>query len=264
MQLNLADPHERGVFFLGRGEEKEVDLVLKAGLRPGDTFIDVGANIGTLTLLASRLVEPHGRVIAFEPNPVIASRVLRSLQDNRIKNATLHQVALSDSSGEMTLRVVGGMAVLGTLAPLSPGDACETGQQFTIPVVRGDDLDLGPPERPVMVKIDVEGWECAVVRGIACFLRASRAAVVTEVEDAWLRRAGTSPVELFDLLTSLGYRAFRIEMRRRNLRYGCWLQRLDGPAALTDTSARQRAFRNVLWLASGSEHERRLANVGVR
>src|SRR6266699_2559349 len=70
-------------------------------LRPGDTFVDVGANIGLFTLIAARLVGPQGRVLSFEPTPETFARLTKNVQTNRLENVSCQQLALSDRAGEM-------------------------------------------------------------------------------------------------------------------------------------------------------------------
>ena len=66
----------------------------------GDGFVDVGANIGTYSLLARRLVGPTGRVVAFEPHPVAAARLRENVELNRIDNIEVHEAAVADVAGE--------------------------------------------------------------------------------------------------------------------------------------------------------------------
>src|SRR4051812_28375689 len=65
--LDISDFHQRGTFFYGQSLDPDVQLCILACLRTGDTFIDVGANIGMHALLAAWAVGPRGRVVAFEP-----------------------------------------------------------------------------------------------------------------------------------------------------------------------------------------------------
>ena len=68
-------------------------------LRPGDTFIDAGANIGLFTLLALSVVGDKGHVHAFEPNPLVAAMLRESLALNAADNVTVHEIGLSDVEG---------------------------------------------------------------------------------------------------------------------------------------------------------------------
>jgi len=73
-------------------------------LRPGMTFIDIGANCGFYTMLADKLVGKYGNVISYEPNPVYAEllRATRNVNDSTFK---IREMALSDSAGKATLTV---------------------------------------------------------------------------------------------------------------------------------------------------------------
>ena len=69
MSLDLGYWSNRATFFLGRYPDLPTQLIMKAYLKPGDTFIDIGANEGMISLLASSLVGRTGKVLSFEPNP---------------------------------------------------------------------------------------------------------------------------------------------------------------------------------------------------
>lgn len=75
-------------------------------VRPGMTFIDIGANCGYYTMLARHLVGPHGRVVAYEPNPVYAE-ILRKTREINDVFFRIREVALSDKVGRVTLSVPG-------------------------------------------------------------------------------------------------------------------------------------------------------------
>lgn len=68
-------------------------------LRPGDTFLDVGANIGVYSLLAASRVGAEGRVIAFEPGPQALHRLVENIQLNSLGNVEVHGCALGDQEG---------------------------------------------------------------------------------------------------------------------------------------------------------------------
>src|SRR5690606_34921798 len=87
LELDPANDYERNVAL--NAYEPVVVSIMRRVLRPGDTFIDGGANLGILTLIGSRLVGPSGRVYAFEPQAAAAERVRAHLTMNGITNVVL-------------------------------------------------------------------------------------------------------------------------------------------------------------------------------
>ena len=90
MRLDLSKWPDRWAYFLGRWYDLETQLLVSDLLGPGDTVIDVGANRGMFTLLASRLVGDAGQVIAFEPNPTCVHILEDELAANNIRNVVVH------------------------------------------------------------------------------------------------------------------------------------------------------------------------------
>jgi FkbM family methyltransferase len=130
-------------------------------LQPGDTFIDVGANIGYYTVLASRLVGSSGRVVAFEPDPVAASFLRKNLLLNAIDGAVVEQKAVSDENGTIQLY----------LAPENKGDhrtipTEEARETIDVEAVRLDDYASSLGGRIDMVKVDTQGAEGFILRGM--------------------------------------------------------------------------------------------------
>jgi tRNA G37 N-methylase Trm5 len=100
MTLDLSDHIER-MIYLGAFEREETGLVLRR-LRPGMTFLDVGANVGYFTFLAARRVGPLGRVIAVEPSPHAFARLDETARVNGL-TVERHAIGLSDRDGQCTL-----------------------------------------------------------------------------------------------------------------------------------------------------------------
>jgi len=84
--------------------ELDTARIIRKLLRPGDTFVDGGANIGYFSLIAAKAVGPAGRVHAFEPQPDNRRRLEEHVAMNSLsKVVTIHPVALSDARGRMEL-----------------------------------------------------------------------------------------------------------------------------------------------------------------
>lgn len=215
MEFDLGNWSERLSWFLGRYHDLALQQMVQKLLRPGDCFVDIGANLGMLSLLASAAVGKDGKVLAFEPNPRMVARVQRVLDRNGIANVTLQQTAISEEAGTAELHEYGGHPGWGSLSDKGPDGAAQTAT-FTVPLQSGDDLLADTdPACPMLMKIDVEGHEVPVLRSLQKTLPSRWPLVICELVDAHQKRAGFSAAELRHELERHGYRAFVIESRRR-------------------------------------------------
>ena len=237
LTLALSDWSQRLSYFLGRYHDLPLQLLMAECLKPGDRFVDVGANIGLITLYASWLVGKGGRVDSFEPNPTCFSAVKAMVEANSLANVHLHNVALSDSDGEATLTLLTESSVAGTLADL-PRDL---GEQITGSVVVetriGAEVLAQDPKPVKLVKIDVEGFEMHVLKGLTGVLSQSRPAVVTEVIESQLRWAGSGRKEIAAFFSALGYEPYSLGEARVGGRMSLRLERVGADveaAAATD------------------------------
>lgn len=143
-----------GNWYCGLHEVHEMAFVLHL-LRPGEHFLDVGANVGSYTVLAGGAV--GARVTAVEPVPATYQHLQRNVALNELgERAHCWQLGLSEQPGE--LRFSSGLDTVNHV--LAEGEDLPA---VTVPVVRLDDL-VGD-DVPVLIKIDVEGHELAVLRG---------------------------------------------------------------------------------------------------
>lgn len=215
MELDIGNWSERLTWFLGRYHDLALQQMVRRVLQPGDCFVDIGANLGMLSLLASAAVGESGRVLAFEPNPRLIARIKRTLARNQIDNVDVVHAAISDQPGTADLHVYSDHPGWGSLSDRGPEGAAETAT-FTVPLQSGDDLLADTdPEQPMLMKIDVEGHEVPVLRSLQKTLPTRWPLVICEFVDAHQKRAGYSAAELRGELERHGYRAFVLEARRR-------------------------------------------------
>jgi FkbM family methyltransferase len=217
------------------GPRLEPELALLARLVPaGSLAVDVGANRGVYTYHLSRAVGPDGEVIAYEPQPELAAYVRTGTA--RAGNVTVRAVALGESPGSARLtiplregRPEPGWATLRS----EPNDP---GLGYDVPVVTLDDELAG--REISFIKIDVEGYELATLRGALATLRRSRPVVLAEIEHAW---SGASVAPTLELLAGLGYGAWAIDTRKpgRPLERVEWSS-FEPPDAINDVVAGQR------------------------
>lgn len=168
-----------GNLYGGLAEFQEMGLVLHA-LRPGDWFVDVGANIGAYTVLASGVCGASS--VAIEPIPKTVEGLLDNIHLNRLESrVTVHNRGAGSAGGN---RVFAAQfdSINHVLAPgeSQPADA------VTVPVESLDVLLAGI--EPAVIKIDVEGFEAEVVRGASSVLRsAALLAVIMELNGGGAR-----------------------------------------------------------------------------
>jgi FkbM family methyltransferase len=189
--------------------EHETREFLKARLRPGDIFLDVGANVGLYTLIASVWVGPTGHVHAFEPASNTHRRLADNVRLNRLSNVTCHSVALSDTSGQATLTVAqDGYDAWNSLGKPCLGNDLDT--EIVGTVTLDDFVDQhGLAGRIRAIKIDVEGWETRVLSGgIKTLSGPDSPVLVVEFTEQAAALAGSSCSECYDTLRELGYQVF--------------------------------------------------------
>jgi FkbM family methyltransferase len=185
--------------------DPETLALLKQLLRPGDTFVDVGANEGYFSVVASRLVGPGGRVVAVEPQARLQPVLARNFQLNACAAATVVPVAISDAPGTRPLLIspdmnsgATGFARRTRYRLPTQATACLTLEQLCAQ----ERLGAG-----VVMKMDIEGWEREALLGSPELLRSGRIrALVLELHPEHLRERGRSADEVTDFLATAGYR----------------------------------------------------------
>jgi FkbM family methyltransferase len=187
-----------GAFYSG-----EVLEAIKMVLHAGDCLVDVGANIGFVTLCASRIVGERGRVLSFEPNTSLVARLERVLAHNRISNVTLLPFAAGSETGEIGFSQDAHHGNNHLIADLAKAPA-------VVPMRRADDVLRGklPEAGNVMVKIDVEGAEMMALLGMPDLIRRPNTSFLVEMCDSRLRQNGSSAAAIFDMMKIAGYSAF--------------------------------------------------------
>lgn len=156
-----------GNIYCGLHEFADMAFLLHV-LQPGDLFVDAGANVGSYTLLASKVI--GAATVAFEPDPDTARDLARNIAANAISNlVSVRQVALGDHAG--TVRFTVGLDTTNHVAGEN-----ETGRE--LPLARLDDFDLSP----TFMKFDLEGFEEQAFAGArATLARPSLIALETEL-----------------------------------------------------------------------------------
>jgi FkbM family methyltransferase len=184
-----------------RKYEQAFDEALFSTLQAGDVVWDVGANIGYYTRRFAQAVGPDGHVVAFEPFPTTAERLRAHMQ--AISNYTLQMTALGAEAGRVMMEA--GEDAMATTSRI----VADTGKGVTVWISTGDDL-IRREDIPVptVLKIDTEGFELDVLRGMTDLLsKPQLRAIFVEVHFGLLSERGQpkAPADIERLLRVAGF-----------------------------------------------------------
>ena len=189
--------------YLGYPSSRVIEEVRK--LVSGDCFLDVGANLGIFSLVAADIVGADGLVVSFEPNRQVFEDLISNVNRSRhscpvilLNQGIANQAELVTLQYEATHTggaYISDQAVPGKLV-------------FVGPIADLAFLDRLIGDRNIILKVDVEGAECGVIRSIfSSYLRSRIGKIIIEIDDSKLARFGESRQSLIQFLTSLGFHA---------------------------------------------------------
>jgi FkbM family methyltransferase len=211
--LKIIAPNSySGLRFIRAGlYERALSNLFRILVRPGMTVVDLGANIGYYTILASGKVGGTGRVYSFEPDPRAYAYLLRNIEINRCTNVEPMQFAVGDGTSTKWFNSDPGLAE--GYVTINPGRA-----SARVDLVSLDEY-FGARGWPSvdLIKLDVEGSEGAALAGMKSLAHRNRKMrIVMEYSDKKLSRANTSPETIVGTLRELGYsRGYIIERRMK-------------------------------------------------
>ncbi len=189
-------PTGQGPYFLGCEPQYEDGVMRQVRQLEGGTFLDIGANIGFITVRAARILDGRGRVIALEPHPGRFASLQRNLELNKLTNASALPYAAASSNGSATI-----YEPLSSLGPhpvdVSMSDVGGTAIKVETRTV-DDILKTFPAGKVALVKIDVEGFELEVIKGMVQTLRDLRPPVIFEALDSTALRATSAKLREFN------------------------------------------------------------------
>lgn len=178
-----------GIRFVRGDFEPQKTAAIIEHLKPGDVFWDIGANVGYLSLLASKIVGDTGKVMSLEPSPVNFAFLKRNIAMNGCRNVTVFNRAASSGPGQLQMDTTSGR---GTHHVVTQGDTTVEANSIDAMIAAGNPA-------PTMVKIDVEGFELEVLAGMKDCLGKSRPKMVLAVHSDDLER------DAIALLATYGY-----------------------------------------------------------
>ncbi len=211
-------------FLLRDTVEPELRYIQKF-VRPGDVFVDVGANIGLFTL---KMAPIAGRVVAVEPGDAAGTQLAANVALNGFRNVAIVRKALSDAPGRAVLfhNPLGDDPQAFSLLSDGSDAGSETVELTTLDLLVADE----GLARVDCIKIDVEGAEGQVLAGARQTLERDRPTVIFEMNCPTLMKAGGDAAAAWNLLEGEGYAFFHLE----------------GDGRLTPLARRPTGFCNVV------------------
>lgn len=205
---HLCIPYPLHSYYIINEFEPSIQNLLRKHLQPGMTVVDVGANIGYLSLLAARLVGPTGRVYAVEAAPDNLAFLKQNIKLNKIENIEVVPYAAGSQYRQRAFH----LRSRGDLHGFYDHPMDEKIKTIT---VEEHPLDEVIRNKVDFVKIDVEGGEIEVLRGMRRILGSNpNIKLILEWFPEMLRRAGQSPVLLVETLEEMNFQLSLIEEER--------------------------------------------------
>jgi FkbM family methyltransferase len=186
----------------------ETELV-KREVKKGDTVLDIGANIGYYSLIFAKIVGEKGRVFAFEPHPDNFELLRKNIAVNGYKNIIPVQKAVSDKSGLIKLYLSGNSV---------DHQICDSGEGrsfIEVESVRIDDYFFGQDTKIDLIKIDTQGAEGLVLRGMPGLLKKNALKIIIEFWPPGLKKFNISSQEFFNLIQEHGFKIFNINEQKK-------------------------------------------------
>lgn len=178
--------------------ESHVADAIRRNLKPGDVFLDLGANIGFFTLLAARIVGESGKVISVEPNTQNLQLLYASILENQFNNVKIFPFAASDCSQILNLTSFGSNGLVG-IPTIS-----QSNSQFLQSAVI-DEL-LQNEGKINLVKLDIEGYEPLALRGMDKIIRKHNPVLISEFSPWHIEhRTDVTSKEYLKQLSQYGY-----------------------------------------------------------
>jgi FkbM family methyltransferase len=218
IDLALHEHMQSQIFWYGY-YNRDIVLLIKKILCPKMVAVDLGSNIGEITLVCAKHVGTSGRVIAFEPMPAMTECLLANVDRNNFSNVVVEKKGIADTIGVVDIFRAPNKGHdgainegLGTL--YSTAKRSELVEQINITT-----LDNYFSEHPVsrldLIKIDIEGAELAALHGAINTIKMFRPYLIVEVQEESAKTAGYDQKDILSFLSSLDYKFYIIERNGR-------------------------------------------------
>lgn len=213
MEPDLSQWRDRLAFFLGRWYDLPTQILAAQVLEKGDQVVDVGASDGMFSLTAGYFVGSKGRVYAFEPNPESRKKLVRHIELNQMENIQVYSVGLGETEGQRVLYVPYVNSGEASLARFTE-NAYQDSEYYEVQVQVQVGDDLLQKAVPRLIKIDVEGGEVGVLKGLAKLIDRHRPLILAEYIPQHASRFGSSFDDIRAIAQEHFYKIFKLGCAR--------------------------------------------------
>lgn len=201
MKLNPVEHIQQQLFWYGY-YEKNLGDTLKKLVKPGDVFLDIGANIGYFSLLVANNVST-AKIISFEPVADLLQKLKENVSINNIKNITVINAAVGEASEEKEL-FLSAPDNLGMSSFHQPDNF--SGKKEMVKVLTIDEwFKKAGLAKIDIIKLDVEGSELGALKGMKGVLQDLRPLIIVEINPGTLSMFGLMPKDIFDYISMLNF-----------------------------------------------------------
>jgi FkbM family methyltransferase len=188
--------------------EDQINKLIRISLKPGGIALDIGANIGLQSIRMSQCAGCDGKVYAFEPLAHLQKKFNKNVELNNAGNVKLFPFALSDSESERDFNINKNAWNQGTFSLRGQNTGTETQR---VSIKAADEVaEIKALERLDLVKIDVEGFEYQVLKGLNQTLMKYKPRIIFEYNVNYWKSAGQHITECFNFLHLLNYIVYQI------------------------------------------------------
>lgn len=212
LELDQSDPVASGAIALGVYERYESEI-FRSKIKPGMTIIDIGANLGYYTAIASCLAGERGLVMAFEPEPNFFKLLSRNIRRNGLKNVVNFELAIAEKNGLTNLYLSNENKGHNSLI-----NSEELKNSVQVKTATLDDFLASHKITKVdMIKMDIEGAEILALEGMKNTLIKHRPLLFLEFSPHSIIKINRNPMDFLLTIRNIGYSIFEINKAHHQL-----------------------------------------------
>lgn len=212
--LDLSDVVDWYIYWGFKEKAKEY---LFSQIKQGDTIVDIGANVGEISFISSKLVGDEGKVISYEPDHTNFKRFIKNIEINNFQNISYFNLGLGNQKGEFEIEILDpNNRGMNRIVP-------HTNFDLQVPFIKqlvqietlDDHIESLKLSKVDLIKIDTEGFEFHILQGAQQVLKKYHPKLFIEIDEKNLILQGTHPSELIEMLHQNNYETNHAETHQK-------------------------------------------------